>query len=109
MVNFINNENIGGWTIVGWYMKGMTIDVSTENEKVDNDTFQVHLTYLFPTQYLAKAKNSQQFKLLQIEDSTFPNPNHNLPEAPQPAAQEMSNNDQVHASGRSLRNNRSNT
>jgi hypothetical protein len=72
MVEFINQPENGGWTIIGWYMKGSTTDATNEAEKIDNDTFQVHISYLFPTWYIDRIKDNPQFTALQIREGGQP-------------------------------------
>jgi hypothetical protein len=88
MVTFVNQVDHGGWTIVGWFMKGSTTDAATDNERIDNDTFQVHLSYLFPTHYVERIKNNPDFHGMLIHPSTaHVNPPHGvLPQPPPPAA-----------------------
>jgi hypothetical protein len=86
MVDFINNEVNGGWTIVGWCMKGSTTDAATDNERIDNDHFQVHVCYLYPTEYAAKIYNKAAFADLQIKPQSGP------PAAAAPAAVNAQNN-----------------
>ena len=68
----LSPEN-GGWTIVGWYMKGSTTDPTNEVEKIDNSSFQIHISYLFPTRYIDCIKNNQNFLALQIGNRVLTN------------------------------------
>ncbi len=45
-MTYINGH--GGWMLVGWTMKGEHTDVANPNEKVENYTTTVHLSYLYP-------------------------------------------------------------
>lgn len=81
MVEFINQADIGGWTVIGWYQRGQTIELSNENEKVDNNYINLHLVSVFPTLYNDKVKNNDAFKALQIKTEEHPTPPN-----PQPAA-----------------------
>lgn len=72
MVQFINAPENGGWTIVGWYMKGSTTDATNEAEKIDNDTFTVHISHLFPTWYTDHIKDDPQFTAMLIRQVVQP-------------------------------------
>jgi hypothetical protein len=47
MVEMINSN--GGWTMVGWFRKGEVKDVSSTDQKIDNDTVTPHISCLVPT------------------------------------------------------------
>lgn len=72
MVDFVNVEANGKWTIVGWYQKGQTTDATTEGDKIDNLNFQVHLTSVMPTNYATVIMNSMDFNAMKIDDTASP-------------------------------------
>lgn len=59
------NDN-GGWKVVGWSKLGEVNDAANENEKVENNEVNIHLSYLYP-------KNSDVFEMEQYKDAVIKN------------------------------------
>ena len=76
IVTYINNS--GGWTVVGWFKLGETVDAASDSrEKVENYAITMHISYLMPTNK-EEVMNSAAFKTLQISSTTFPTANPSI-------------------------------
>ena len=74
MVNYINESE--GWTIVGWFKLGETIDAAdNSNEKVVNYDITIHISYLMPTNK-HEVMDSARYKSLLIKNPTIPSSNN---------------------------------
>lgn len=71
MVKYINNK--GGWTIVGWFRKGETIEevATNDTDRVESDTVKCHLSYLGPTD--ATVLNKKEYKELLVDKNIASN------------------------------------
>lgn len=65
MVNYINGN--GGWTMVGWFRKGETIeDVATnDTDRVESDSVVIHISYLVPTN--DEIMNNTEYKVKLVD------------------------------------------